>query len=65
MTDAEIAANIREAVGKLNHFCHVAYHHGLFVQLTPATDPALRVTDVCVMRPILPPTPSTETASDA
>ena len=54
LTDDEIAANLREAVGKLNHFCHVAHYHGLFVQLTGGNEVGRTITDVCVMRPILP-----------
>lgn len=54
MTDADIAARIREHVGQLNHFVHVARHVGLFVQFTAAEDAGRVVSDVCIMRPILP-----------
>jgi hypothetical protein len=54
MTDDQIAARLREIVGTLNHFTHVAHHRGLFVQLTAASDGVRAVSDVCVMRPILP-----------
>jgi hypothetical protein len=59
MTDADIAAKLREAVGALNHFLHVAKHRGLFVQLTMRPEEGVApgcLSDVCVMRPILPPT---------
>lgn len=54
MEDAEIAARLREAVAQVNHFCHVALHHGLYVELTPSAEKFRAISDVCVMRPLLP-----------
>jgi hypothetical protein len=59
-TDDVIAARLRAIAGDLNHWLHVAYHHGLFVQITPVTDPVLRMSEVCVMRPVLPSPPTTD-----